>query len=190
MKLKIFSDKSLLHEQDRYVTLLYPFWGLIPEPQGDKDTGRFDDYYRLGERLFSMVSSLSDADVAILPFEWKTKSNIHVELTYKLAKEADNFGKRLIIFFNNDSDENIPIKNSIIFRTSFYRSKRKLNEFAIPGWSVDFLPRYLGNKLQIRKKNSSPIVGYCGYVDYEYRNLIGFFSNLWKCLEFEKIGGK
>lgn len=171
MRLKIFADKSYLFGQDRYVILLYPFWGLIPEPQGDKDTGRFDDYYNLGQKFFLMASSLSEADVAILPFEWRSKSNIHAKLAYKLAKEVDNFGKRLIIFFNNDSDENIPIKNSIIFRTSFYRSKRKSNEFAIPGWSVDFLPRYLDNKLQIREKRSSPIVGYCGYVDYYYRNL-------------------
>ena len=94
-----FADKSYLFGQDRYVILLYPFWGLIPEPQGDKDTGRFDDYYNLGQKFFLMASSLSEADVAILPFEWRSKSNIHAKLAYKLAKEVDNFGKRLIIFF-------------------------------------------------------------------------------------------
>lgn len=47
MKAKIFSDQSFLPKQDRYVTLLYPFWGLIPELQDDKDTDRFGGYSRL-----------------------------------------------------------------------------------------------------------------------------------------------
>lgn len=170
-KLKIFADKSLLPAKDCYVVLLYPFWGAIPEPQGDKDVGRFDDYCQLGGNFFSPVSSLSEADVAILPFEWKPNSKTHVALARRLAEDAENFGKRLIVFFNNDSDENIPIENSTIFRTSFYRSTRKSNEFAVPGWSVDFLLRYFGGKLRIREKGVSPVIGYCGYVDYDHTNL-------------------
>lgn len=171
MKLKIFAVPGSLFERDRYAVLLYPFWGLIPESKGDKDAGRFDDYSRSGRDFFDLVSSIDEADAVLLPFEWKSNSPVHAEIAFKLAEEAENKGKKVIIFFNSDSDEDIPIENSIIFRTSFYRSKRKPNEFALPGWSVDFLKHYSHGKLRIRKKGPVPIVGYCGYVDYVHTNL-------------------
>jgi len=169
-KLKIFAANAALFEHDRYVVLLYPFWGLIPEPNGEKDAGRFDEYSRVGRFFFDLVSSIDEADVVLLPFEWKSNGPAQVEIALKLAEEAENKGKKVMIFFNSDSDENIPIGNSIIFRTSFYRSKRKANEFALPGWSVDFLERYSKGKLRTRKKGPVPFVGYCGYIDYAHTN--------------------
>lgn len=171
MKLRIFAEKGPLLEDDRYVVLLYPFWGLIPEHEGDKDAGRFDEYSRLGKDFFQLVSSIDEADIVLLPFEWKSNSSIHAQVAFKQAEEAKSKGKRIMIFFNSDSDEDIPIENAIIFRTSFYRSKGKPNEFALPGWSVDFLKQYSGSKLRIREKKTIPIVGYCGYVDYVHTNL-------------------
>lgn len=170
MKLKIFSDKSYLFGDERYVVLLYPFWGLISETQGSKDVGRFDDYSRAGLDYFAMTSSIADANAVVLPFEWRPDSSRHIKLALELANDARNQGIPLIVFFNNDSDEDIPIENSVIFRTSFYRSSRKPNEFAFPAWSVDFLHRYMGGTLQVRKRVTVPVVGYCGYVDYEYEN--------------------
>lgn len=170
MKLNIFSDKSYLLGEKRYVVLLYPFWGLLSEPEGSKDAGRFDDYFRVGRDYFALTTSIADADAVVLPFEWRPSSNRHIKAARELANEAGNHGIPLIIFFNNDSAEVIPIENTIIFRTSFYRSSRKPNEFALPAWSVDFLHKYLGGKLQIRKKGILPVVGYCGYVDYDYKN--------------------
>jgi hypothetical protein len=171
IKLKIFTDKSFLLDIKQYVPLLYPFWGSIPEDEGDKDSGRFDEYCRLGKQYILPVSSMEESDVAVLPFEWKSKSQwklkykTYLDFANQLSREAGDRGKRLIIFFNNDSDENVPVENSIILRTSFYRSTRLPNEFAVPGWSVDFLHRYLGGKLPVRKKPESPVVGYCGYLD-------------------------
>jgi hypothetical protein len=177
MKLKMFSIKSELFENESYVTMLYPFWGIRPEPLGDKDEGRFDEYSRIGENYFSLVTALPESDIAVLPYEWKSekqwksKYKIYVEDANRIAEEARMYGKPLIIFFNNDSEEVVPVKNSIIFRTSFTRSKRRKNEFAFPGWSVDFLSRYRGGNLSIRKKPEVPTVGYCGYVDYVQKNI-------------------
>ena len=174
MKQRIFSDRSLLRGEERYVTMLYPFWGPIQEPRGDKDEGRFDGYSNYGKNFFTFVSSLPESDVVVLPYEWKSKKQWksqyekYIEEANELAKEAKIFNKRLIIFFNNDSDEDVPVDNSIIFRTSFNRSERKINEFAVPGWSVDFLSRYLGGTLKIRKKSIFPTVGYCGYIDNRF----------------------
>jgi len=177
MKLKIYPGKSNLVESGKHVVMLYPFYGLINDPIGDKDEGRFDAYAKSGVKYFSLTSCLQESDVVVLPYEWKSekqwksKYKIYVEDANRIAEEARRYGKRLIIFFNNDSEEVVPVKNSIIFRTSFTRSKRRKNEFAIPGWSVDFLSRYRGGDLSIRKKSEVPTVGYCGYVDYVQKNI-------------------
>src|SRR6266581_1706078 len=167
-KLRIFADRSCLPAGTRRVVLLFPFWGVIPENSGDKDAGRFDDYARGGGEFFELAPDLASADAALLPFEWRPESPEHVAQAQRLAAEAQRQGKKVIVFFNNDSAEPIPIGNALIFRTSFFRSTRRPNEWAVPGWSVDFLPRYLGGKLPVREKEAAPVVGYCGYVDYDF----------------------
>jgi len=170
VKLKIYVSRRDLLPHDRYVSMLYPYWGLVPESPGYMDAGRFDEYAKLGGVLFTLVDSLAEADAALLPFEWKPASPEHIGIARRLAQEAAHYGKRVIIFFNNDSSEEIPIDNAVIFRTSFYRSTRRSNEFAVPGWSVDFMMRYLDGNLPVRQKTDTPVIGYCGYVDYDYRS--------------------
>ena len=172
--MKLFANRHILPEKKEYISLLYPFWGMIPEIQGSSDQGRFDDYAAQGRNIFTIVESLADADAVVLPFEWRSRKQWgenyerNLQAASDLAAEASRFGKKLIIFFNNDSEEPVPVENSIVFRTSFSRSCRQANEFAMPGWSVDFLVRYLGGELIVRPKQSIPVVGYCGYVDYDF----------------------
>lgn len=169
MKLKIYANRDDLLPGDRYVTMLYPFWGLVSETPGHKDAGRFDEYAGSGGAFFSLAATPAESDAVLLPFEWKPGSPTHVAIARRLAHEAAHHGKRIIIFFNNDSAEEIPIENAVIFRTSFYRRDRRANEFAVPGWSSDFTKRYFDARLPLRKKKTPPVVGYCGYVDYDYR---------------------
>lgn len=164
--IKIFADKTYLPPGDQYVYLLYPFWGIWPESAGDKDKGRFDEFAARGREFFELTPLLNQADVALLPFGWQPDSKVHLELAHRLSGEGEKHGKKVLVFFNDDSCEPIPLDNSIIFRTSLNRSKRRENEFSLPGWSVDFLRQYNGGKLPIRKKSSVPMVGYCGYVDF------------------------
>lgn len=157
-KIKIFSDRKYLEEGQSHEYIFYPFWGENPENLDDPDAGRFDVYTREGKRYFTMTS-LADCDFAILPGGYIPRG-VKVQ---QLAREAKKFGKSVIIFFNSDSDEEIPIENSYIFRTSFYRSARKSNEFALPGWSADFIKRYFASRLPRRQKSKKPIVSFCGY---------------------------
>ena len=187
MKLRVYTDRSYLPAGTRHVVFLFPFWGYIPEPLGDKDEGRFDDYARRGGEYFELTEDLAAADVALLPFEWRLGSPEHVAQAQRLAVEADRRGKKVIVFFNNDSAEPIPIANAIIFRTSFYRSTRQSTECAVPGWSVDFLPRYLGGKLPVREKRPMPVVGYCGYVDYDFATPKSLLVHLARRISGRKI---
>jgi len=158
--LKLFAARRYLPEGKNHTPLLIPFWGSGFQLAGDPEQGRFDQYTMAGRICFDLAS-MAEAHVALLPGDW---SAAHKDVAMALAREAQELGKRVLIFFNHDSTEEIPIENSVIFRTSFYRSTRKLNEFSVPGWSVDFLDRYLGGQLPIRQKPSKPTISFCGLV--------------------------
>lgn len=164
-KLKIFSDKNYLPEGIGHVVMLYPFWGKNPEDSRDPNTGRFDHYLNVGHSFFEMTS-LEDADFAVLPFDWSyvihNKNNR--DLAIQFAKIVQKAGKKIVIFFWNDSDDEVPIENAAIFRTSFYRSSRKNNEYAMPCWSEDFV-KYIGGSTQIQIKKTKPFIGFCGSAD-------------------------
>jgi hypothetical protein len=162
--MKIFSDKRYLPAGQGHVVMLYPFWGKNPEDPRAPESGRFDRYTEVGSRFFQMTS-LAEADVAVLPIAWEhtLKNSEAMNLSLQFVEDANKAGKQVIIFFWSDSDEDVPIKNSVIFRTSFYRSKRKPNEFAMPAWSEDFVTKYLNSQLPLRRKRDKPVVGFCGY---------------------------
>lgn len=159
MKLKIYSDRQYLPSGQKHNVILLPFWGTNSEAN-EITTDRFDRYATIGSQYFKMVP-LKEADFVVLPGEWLGHNPN--ALAYRLSAAAKEFSKPLVIFFNNDSDEIISIKNSYIFRTSFYRSSRHTNEFALPAWSEDFVKKYCGEILNLRQYRHHPVVGYCGY---------------------------
>lgn len=163
MKLKIFSDKNYLPRGIEYEVIFYPFWGKNPEEEGDPETGKYDRYEEMGSTFFELTS-LMEASIAILPFNWNKirKNKSALRLAFRFAKEAKKAEVPVVVFFFGDSCRKVPIDDAIVFRTSLYRSTRRPNEFAMPGWSEDFVGKYLRNKLSIREKQETPTVGFCG----------------------------
>lgn len=155
--------------------MLYPLWGFLPEDTPHADVDRFVDYSKEGATFFEQVP-IEQADVAILPGEWRGG----YPEAYALAAEAEKHGKPMVVFFNSDSDEEIPIGNAVVFRTSLFASRRKTNEFALPAWSRDFLKTYLRGSLPLRDKQPVPMIGYTGYVDY--RNVNGYVKHIARLL--------
>jgi len=163
-KLKIFTDRAYLPGGRKHVAMLYPFWGKNPEDPGDPSSGRYDRYVEVGSRLFE-VTTLEKAEVAVFPGAWEqvlgdTAAVKRAEQFLELARRAR---KPTVIFFWSDSDEAIRYRNTVVFRTSLYRSRRRRNEFAMPAWSEDFVTRYLGGQLPLRSKGERAVVGFCGY---------------------------
>ncbi|MDD5434034.1 MAG: glycosyltransferase, partial [Nitrospira sp.] len=159
-EIKIFADKQYKTPGKPVLPLLMPLWGKGYESPEDPDCERFDHYLERGANLFRLTS-LQEADIAILPNEWSPDD----QNVLRLSQEASRHNKKVVVFYNNDSDRDIDIPDSIIFRTSFYRSRRKPNEFAVPAWSVDFLERYFNGKLNIREKTEKPLISFCGLLD-------------------------
>jgi len=164
MKLKIWTDKSYIEKYKYYVTMLIPFFGY-EEPDDFIDKGRFLEYYQKGKEFFSLVEDIKECDVIVSPIPYEKKEG--PQCAKELSELAKKFNKKVFVFFNSDSAKDVNIENSIIFRTSFYKSKRKSNEFALPGWSQDYLKSYFNGKLQIKEKSEKPVVGYSGYIDVE-----------------------
>lgn len=156
--------------------MLYPFWGDIPLPSTDPDIGRFDDYISKGNDIFETVNLIEECDVAVLPFEYDFEPS-KAQLASQIANEAKQKGKKLVVFFNSDLITDIKLDNAIVFRTSFFKSNQKTNEFAFPGWSVDFMRTY-SVKDSVLSKPSKVKISYCGYVDYLGERKTSFLSRI------------
>lgn len=164
-KLNIFSDKSILENNQPHVTMLYPFFGKNSDIFEDaSQLGKYDTYTQTGSHFFEMTS-LEKADIAIFPIPWEhvTRDKRNKYKFDLFHDEADDYGIPTVIFYWSDGDELISIKNTIIFRTSFYRSTRKKYEYAMPAWSDDIISRYFNGVIQIREKSPSPSIGFTGY---------------------------
>jgi len=164
VKTKIFSDRSYLPEGMVHVAMLCPFWGKNPEDPRAPESGRFDRYEEMGRSFFEMTS-LEEADLAVMPAWWGlvVHNETARDLSIQFAEKAEEAGKDVVVFYWSDSDEQVPIKNAMVFRTSLYRSRRRPNEFAMPAWSEDYVEKYLHGKLPVRSKRMKPVVGFCGY---------------------------
>ena len=135
--------------------MLYPFWGTPPEDPSDPSSGRFDRYSTVGREYFRM-SSLKEADLAVLPGAWE-----YMNASPEGRKRSGEFldmvkqgGKQALVFFWSDDEAPLCIDGATVFRTSLRASQKKPNEFAMPAWSEDFIAKYLGGSVRVREKNS------------------------------------
>ena len=164
MKIRIFSPKTCLNPSIGYhIPLLFPFWGEGEKGNGQSfDVDSFKEWLKSGHLFFQLVNSIEESDIVVLPYEWRQG----YAAAFDLAHTADTHNKPFVIFFDSDSTENIPIENAIIFRTSFNKSEQKKNEHAYPGCTTDLTIKLPAGKTSLRKKNTIPVIGYTGYIDY------------------------
>lgn len=165
--LKIYPNTKEVHIQNHLEPFI-PYWGqqkrltLVPECP---DNARYDDLLQKGKEIIQL-SSLQNADFVFLPEMWTSRTS-YVE---NLIQEAKTNNKKVITFFESDSTEHVDLKEDegYIFRTSFYKSKQRPNERALPAWSKDFI----GTKsnLDIRPKSEKPIASFCGYINSQEKH--------------------
>jgi hypothetical protein len=166
-KFSLYSEQSYLAPGEPHVPILIPFWGQTPEDPQSPTGGRYDRYESVG-RSFLQIGPLAQCDAAIFPQSWEhtVGDDAAEERAAAFVAQANEAGKPTVIFYWADSAE--PARDdAVVFRTSFYRSRRRPNEFAQPAWSEDFIERYLGGTLPLRKLEAHPVVGFCGYAPNE-----------------------
>ncbi|HEY9675149.1 MAG TPA: exostosin family protein [Waterburya sp.] len=169
MKLNLFSDQIYVPNGTTYEPILYPFWGKPPVKSRLKHgyypwIDCFDNYIKIGNSLFKM-SSLAEADLAILPINWIEVQALETDrLSIQFLEKTRQAGKLTISFFGSDhSYAELPTVCDLIFRHSMYASTRKQHDFAMPAWGEDFIKTYFDNQLVIRQKQLKPTVGFCGF---------------------------
>lgn len=164
-KLRLFTDRSFLPQGTGYLDLLYPYWGLVDQPEIWRPLGIYDEYCRIGRDFFEITENPEQADFALLPNDWKRYVRVgDVALAKKFINLATFHGLRTIVFYHSDSDENLALKNVILFRTSLSKARRSANEYAMPGWNGDLLQYFNGGRVLPSPCRDVPVVGFCGAV--------------------------
>ena len=149
-----------------HIPLLDYYFG--PTNLGVKRYG--DEALKLfNKQFFNLVEKPEEADYFLIPHNFfYIKDQNYINQFIQLSKK---YSKKIIIFSYGDSDANINVSNSIIFRTSQYAYKKKPNEIIMPAIADDLLGE---RGLILRNRSSKPVVGFCGWAEYEslYRRFI------------------
>ena len=143
-----------------YLPILYPNLGVQERERGIFMGKVFQNFT---SPVFELVKDPSLADFFLFPHDYFLTPNQPAQ-ALKLADDAKSYGKKIIIFGHGDPDCEIPIKNSIVFRTSQYRYKKQANEIMMPAY-VEDLSDSVGP--QLRHKITKPVIGFCGWADFK-----------------------
>lgn len=116
----------------------------------------------LNNPCFALVDEPEKADYFLMPHNYFfINSKEYVDFFIDLSKK---YNKKIIVFSYGDSDAEINVPNSIVFRSSQYKYKLKDNEIIMPAPADDLLP---STKVAFRKKSPKPTVGFCGWASYK-----------------------
>lgn len=105
------------------------------------------------------LTSIEDCDVVLLPFKYgHSDASPYIE-------EAKQAGKKIIVIFNDDSTEPLNLGDDcIVLRTSFYKSSKKENEYAMVPFCAD-----LYDSTKVMMKEEKPTISFCGGITHELR---------------------
>lgn len=152
---KVYINKLLKYP---YLPVLYPNLGIQKTPKHVFLKGVFDDFI---QPIFELVKNPNEADYFLLPHDYFWVEKEYIKNFSYLSKIHN---KKILIFTHSDFDEDIPVPNSIIFRTSQYRYKKGDNEIIMPAYAEDLS---VGKEMVWRVKGDKAIVGFCGWADFK-----------------------
>ena len=155
--LKIYTIKEELRFCSELVILAkglsYEVIKDVPHNLNINNQGRFHNVIEACEELIQYVNDVENSDIIVLP---KKFNGISDNLYVKLNELSVLHNKPLYCFYNDDSDRKFDIPSNVhLYRTSFYKSSKKINEYALPAFSTDFNDGSLVDNTSI---------GYCGHI--------------------------
>ena len=165
-KLKVYTDLSLLHIGEP-VQMLMPFMpaSIVAQETNVIEAGRYDDYLSKGKDLIQLTP-IEDCDVCLLPVYYELANN-RSEFEKRIAPflaQVSKHSKKLLIFAGHDvKNVNINIPNTVIFNSAVDKSTKASNHYSWPHFFEDFVQKYNGGQLTVRRKGAKPVVGFCGY---------------------------
>jgi len=108
-------------------------------------------------------TSINECDFIYYPYKINRHSNIE-----ELVNLSEKFGKKILLFYNDDDDSIFNFKNSVIFRTSLYKSSKLDNYQSLPA----FCNNISKNINFIREKSEIPTIGFCGAITHPIRKIV------------------
>lgn len=130
-----------------------------------KDRIQDKRFNNINNNDFIYVNTIEECDFVVLPYKWKGLDDI----TNIIINDCIKHTKKLLVFYNDDDESNIPIDNDlgIIFRTSFKLSNKKENEYTlVPFFDDEFKSEY------ILPENIKLNIGFCGFDHYYRKNAL------------------
>src|SRR5437868_7664803 len=167
--MRLYTDFDLFQQpfegQEATVVMLLPFEPNRPENgNAHPFDSCYDEWIQTAAKAFELTS-IEQADAGVFPVQWITREHPrHSEFKRALddfTLRCERAGIPVLLFFQHDFDEEIDVRNTLVFRTSLYRSRRKAYEHAVPYWSEDILRIYANGRLVEREKGEKPVVGFC-----------------------------
>lgn len=171
-----------------YIPLLYPNLG-IEERESILFLQNAFRYMDLKKPFVEMVKDPAQADYILLPHNYSSLKGQEAYIQH-MVQLAETHQKKLLIFWHGDSDAPVDIPNSIVFRTSQYRSLQRANEIMMPAYAEDLLE---STEIIPRHKGAIPVVGFCGWANYKnFKNRVGTILKdaLWSLRSFLKSDPK
>jgi len=155
--MKIYTDRTKLKFSSEIMILIGILNKYPNEPIHCINHRGRSRYYPLLEYCKENIEYTDNillSTIVILPYKFKNTDDPYYKNLVELCRENN---RKLLCFYNDDDDKTFNIdKNVILFRTSFYRSKKKINEKALTAFTPDFF----NDKFLIEPILS---IGYCGH---------------------------
>src|SRR3989344_1856249 len=156
---------NLLKDKKSYLPILYPNLGRQHKP----DRLFLDKAYDvLSEPVVDIVDDPNQSDYFLLPYDFFNVEKFS-EYLRDFSELARKHNKQIIIFDFSAFDKEIRIPNSLIFRVSIYKNKKRSNEIVMPPFVENL------SQIPVRDKDdkdSEPTVGFNGYAKFSFRNLL------------------
>lgn len=170
-----------------YLPELYPVWGVEHRYLENQLTFKrvFDLYQK---PFFEIVNTQDDCDFILIPHIYKFIKRISMHYLNDAVQFSIQKNRPLLLFAYGDDDSDIVLKNTVVFRYSQYRNKKRQNEIIIPLYAPD-------GSLEIPlsfldKHQGLPTVGFCGFAEYSTKisAVKAFLKNLlWEMRAFLEI---
>jgi len=144
---------------------------------------KYADYWKVCDEMIVRRTSTTDADIAVLPYDWYWNRGPHwlpnrdraiadavATVNGEVYEEAQRAGIQSLLFFSGDrSHEPTPFSDAITLREGMYASRAGPRDFCMPAFSEDIaaqtpddVPGERVGAVTLRPREEVPIVGFCG----------------------------
>jgi hypothetical protein len=172
-KLKIFCEKQ--NEINNVVEEQILFFGLISQ-EIINNNKTFRNFKKTELLNVIEYTNIENCDFIYHPHKINCSSDIENLITL-----SEQYNKKILLLYNDDDGSIFNFKNSILFRTSLFKSNKPQNYLSLPAFCNDLK---IEEKKIIREKNDLPTIGFCGAITHPIRkqiieeiNKLGFPTN-------------